>query len=496
MKPKILVVGDIGDVLHSALKSAADPKIETNFSAAQKSLGDYQAVVVGLTKANGDAVKALLHAAQDKCEELPVALAAPRAELTVLSEYYLNFPQIAPLVETEGLREKAATRHVELLVQRVSQAETVFREDDLIFGTYFSKPRSAAEYRAQRSLSLISPSMQGFLDDLRDAVTAMRRTVASSGDAGPDELVMPPIPWDPHERSPGMKDPQTWTTKAKHLPNLRDVLDNANHANAQRLLRNDGKDASKRAIAAFDKPPHLMLEGDSGTGKTMVATLIRDLFRQQAGSAYGDAVEMPFEAINCGGMTIDNFDHRMYGSASGIFTDARNVGQLVRAAYGVAFFDELGDLSYEAQTRLLVYLEDGYLTPEGTAPFPGFTRVVAATNRRLEQLIREHRFRHDLLARFSKRVRLPSLAERGEEDLERLIDFVALNPAVNSASGARHVERMSSGALKKLKQHSYADGNFRELESIVHRAIEQARRQRRRRVEADDIVLTDPVYEP
>jgi DNA-binding NtrC family response regulator len=196
----------------------------------------------------------------------------------------------------------------------------------------------------------------------------------------------------------------------------------------------------------------------------------------------------PFVHVNCGSLGA-NFEHLMMGTVKGVFTDVQeHVGYCVQASYGTLFLDEIADLPDTAQAQLLTFLDSMHAHPTGMAPFPTFTRVVAATNKDLDYRVSMNLFKHDLLARFALRVELPSLAERGEDELEALIDFVAQNPHVNPVEGGKRlVTSLTKEAMETLKTHDYSLGNFRELEQVVADAIARAIRQGASIVHAADI---------
>jgi DNA-binding NtrC family response regulator len=259
---------------------------------------------------------------------------------------------------------------------------------------------------------------------------------------------------------------------------------------------------TKTALSRFGKPPHLLLTGDSGTGKTMIASFIRRVLQDDAthssgyyakfGSADDTVPEMPFVVVNCASLTFANVVHLLHGSDPTTWSEAILVGDFVRGSYGVIFFDELGDLTYDVQRSLLMFLEDRVVRPHGMSPFPSFARIVAATNRDLTAMVRRGEFRHDLLARFARQVEVPSLARRGERDRQRLALYAAANPSVNkndAQTSSRPVSHISDAAMKRLGEYDYPDGNYRDLEATVHRAIESAMRRGSRVIGLEDVRL-------
>ena len=133
------------------------------------------------------------------------------------------------------------------------------------------------------------------------------------------------------------------------------------------------------------------------------------------------------------------------------------------------------------QPVFLTYLDDLMIRPKGEIPpFFSFSYVVAATNRDLASLIRATEFRNDLVQRFARQVRIPSLHERSRKEILELIDMAAQHPDENpkeAKDGQRRIKEISPDATAMLTSYEYRDGNVRELESIVHRALQSARRR-------------------
>jgi len=344
------------------------------------------------------------------------------------------------------------------------------KEDDIPLGQYFTPTNDPVQYRMQRQLSLSSKTMEVFLRQLRDAVLAMQTPFPPAVQA----LRRTP-PWNPMGGS----------TNADKLPagvpSLRDVYRLHETPQARRLLDPGAGDSN--APASEWATPKLLIRGESGSGKTLVAEIVRDRIAAALGMSRST---FPYVTVNCAALTADNLTHELFGTAGGKFSDIKDpvVGVLAKAAYGVAFLDEIGDLDLSAQRGMLVYLQDGIIRPFDIEPFPGFVRIIAATNRDVPLMIERQQFRNDLNARFDFQIEIPSLREREESERERLIDFAALNPQYNPGT---FVDRISRNALDNLSRREYRNGNFRELETVVHTAITKARRRGARCIRTKDL---------
>lgn len=361
---------------------------------------------------------------------------------------------VLPLNHADGSISQAA---VDALLQHVVEPDLPTGGDQPI-GRFF---RSGGDYRTQRFLSLASVSMSEFLNDLRDAVEAMSAPIPGPG---------PQPPWDPQD---GGTSTVTGVGGKRRLgpglPNLGDVFMLHQTGEARRLLRKAS--AGPGAVEQSWDPPHLLVRGESGSGKTLVAELVHELLVARTAQPL-----MPFVPVNCAALSSQNLDHELFGTAPGVFTGIAEpvVGLLARAAYGVAFLDEIGDLELSAQKRLLTFLGDGLIRPFQIPAYPGFVRVVAATNRDIPHLVDQQLFRNDLNERFQKQVVIPPLRDRDPTEIEWLIDFVALNPERNRGLQVTHLGR---DALEALLRHEYRNGNFRELETVVHDGIGRAIRR-------------------
>ena len=214
-----------------------------------------------------------------------------------------------------------------------------------------------------------------------------------------------------------------------------------------------------RPVAETDMT--LLLRGETGTGKGLLAREIHDLSPRRKGA---------FVHVNCGTLTSTLVESELFGHEQGAFTGAvrRKIGLFEQAHEGTLFLDEIGDLPPAGQQALLHILEDGLLRRVGgTKSLPVDVRVLAATNRDLEGMVREGAFREDLYYRLRTfPVELPPLRDRREE-----IPGLAAHFAVECARQLqRPAPTLSEEALGYLQKHSWP-GNVRELENMMRRAV-------------------------
>ena len=202
----------------------------------------------------------------------------------------------------------------------------------------------------------------------------------------------------------------------------------------------------------------VMVNGERGTGKELVARALHDYGRRRSG---------PFVAINMAAIPRELIESELFGHERGAFTGALNraQGRFEQAAGGTLFLDEIGDMPAEAQTRLLRVLQEGeFTTVGGRAPIRANVRIVAATHRDLRQAIRAGQFREDLFYRLNVvPIRLPPLRERTEDIVVLARHF--LDRARESGLSAKTLD---ASAIERLRQHRWP-GNVRELENLMRR---------------------------
>ena len=205
----------------------------------------------------------------------------------------------------------------------------------------------------------------------------------------------------------------------------------------------------------------VLITGESGTGKELVARAIH---------AASSRRYKPLVVIHCGALTETLLESELFGHEKGAFTGAqyRKKGKFEIAEGGTVFLDEIGDISLKTQTDLLRVLQEREITRVGSnQPIKVDFRCIAATNKSLETLIEEGKFRPDLFYRLNVfRIELPALRER-REDIPLLVEhFVQkFSQAMN-----KRMTRVSADAMNGLQQNEWR-GNVRELENAVERAM-------------------------
>jgi Nif-specific regulatory protein len=213
--------------------------------------------------------------------------------------------------------------------------------------------------------------------------------------------------------------------------------------------------------SAAASPIAVLIEGETGTGKELVARGVHRASRR------GDG---PFVAVNCAALPESLLESELFGHRRGAFTGAQQDqrGFFEAASGGTIFLDEVGEMPAAMQAKLLRVLEDGAVTPVGdTRPRQVDVRVIAATNRDLAGEVAAGRFRQDLYYRLSAfPVRLPALRER-REDIPLLADHML------AAAAGRHGKRIAgiaAEALELLVGFGWP-GNVRELQNEIERAV-------------------------
>jgi two-component system nitrogen regulation response regulator NtrX len=205
----------------------------------------------------------------------------------------------------------------------------------------------------------------------------------------------------------------------------------------------------------------VLITGESGTGKELVA---REIHRRSS------RANKPFIQVNCAAIPNELIESELFGHEKGSFTGAvrKQTGKFVAADGGTIFLDEIGDMSTGAQAKVLRVLQEGDVEPVGSAAVVKVdVRVIAATNKNLEEEIRNGRFREDLFYRLNViPIRTPPLRER-RDDVAVLAQHFA---RLFSEEHNYHPKKFSTSALKALSDAPWR-GNVRELRNMIERMV-------------------------
>lgn len=214
----------------------------------------------------------------------------------------------------------------------------------------------------------------------------------------------------------------------------------------------------------------ILITGESGTGKELVANAIHKL---------SSRADKNFVVVNCAALTETLLESELFGHVKGAFTGAISdkQGKFELADKGTIFLDEIGETSENFQVKLLRVLQSGDIEKIGsTKTLKVDVRVIAATNKNLEQLVREKKFRDDLFYRINViNINLPPLRER-KEDIDVIIKHLLRDESV----------QISVAALKALNEFDWL-GNVRELESVIKRAVIFAKAEKRNIIQLNDL---------
>ena len=227
-----------------------------------------------------------------------------------------------------------------------------------------------------------------------------------------------------------------------------------------------------RRVAASETT--VLITGESGTGKELVASAIHE---------EGGCADRPFVAINCAAVPANLLESELFGHVRGSFTDAKGdrKGLFQEAHGGTLFLDEIGELPLDMQPKLLRVLQERQVRPAGgNCTIDVQVRIIAATNRDLEQQVADGRFRSDLYFRLNVvQMGVPPLRSRGN-DILLLANHFLLGAAERLGKAGRAV---SPEAARKLLAYDWP-GNVRQLENVMERAVTLAQTDR---VEEEDL---------
>lgn len=285
--------------------------------------------------------------------------------------------------------------------------------------------------------------------EISDAVTALKE--------GAQDYIVKPF------------DPEELTIRIKSLvaaSNLKSIVDGSKKESDEKTFTFIGETPSVKKIKEViekiaPSSATVLITGESGTGKEVIAREIH---------AHSTVSDGPFIAINIGGIPENLLESELFGYEKGAFTGAvsRKTGMFELANGGTLLLDEIGDMPHSLQVKILRVLQEKRITRlGGTTSMPINARLVAATNKNLEELVREGKFREDLFYRLNVvRIAIPSLRER-KDDIPLLA--ASIIKKFNRNMGSK-VTGFTEEAIDALKSHHFY-GNVRELENILERAV-------------------------
>ena len=231
-----------------------------------------------------------------------------------------------------------------------------------------------------------------------------------------------------------------------------------------------------KAVALGQYDEHVLITGETGTGKEMIAKLIHQSSKRVRG---------PFICVNCAGFSDTLIESQLFGHRQGAFTgaDRDHVGYFEAARGGTLFLDEIGELPMTSQAKLLRALEQRSVQRIGDSQeMKVDVRVVAATNREVKKAIREKTFREDLYFRFGEVIHLSALRERKSDIPKLALHFLDQWNVVYAKQ-----RRFSTEAIKRLLRHDWP-GNIRELRKVVERS---ARLSDGKIIQAADLIFDE-----
>ncbi len=206
---------------------------------------------------------------------------------------------------------------------------------------------------------------------------------------------------------------------------------------------------------------NVLIQGETGTGKELIARLIH---------YSGITRSEPLVVVNCSALTETLLESELFGHVKGAFTDSirDKKGKFELAGEGTIFLDEISEISHNTQVKLLRVIQElEFEKVGGETPIPMKARIIAATNKSLEKLIQEGKFREDLYYRLKVfTIDMPPLRERKDDINDLVIHFLyKLNKRFN-----RNVTKIGDGVIEMLQQHNWS-GNVRELENTILQAM-------------------------
>jgi PAS domain S-box-containing protein len=261
-----------------------------------------------------------------------------------------------------------------------------------------------------------------------------------------------------NERLEAEKKIYSLTVEAKYLREEINELQNAGEiiGESKPLL-----DVLQEVKEVAETDTTVLIYGETGTGKELIARAVHNASKRN---------KKPFIKVNCAAIPVNLVESEFFGHEKGAFTGAtsKRDGRFTLADGGTIFLDEIGELPIDLQSKLLRVLQEGEFDPVGGSQTKKVNvRVIAATNRNLQELVQEGQFREDLYYRLSVfPIEVPSLRERGEDIVLLASTFVK---RVSKNMG-RKIEPLPERTIQRLLAYNWP-GNIRELQNVIERAI-------------------------
>jgi two-component system NtrC family response regulator len=249
---------------------------------------------------------------------------------------------------------------------------------------------------------------------------------------------------------------------------------------------NKMKKVIKMALKVAQSNTNILIEGETGTGKERIAEMIHNASARSP---------FPIFKLNIASLPGTLIESELFGAEKGAYTgaDKQFIGKLEAAHRGTLFLDEIGDLPLDSQVKLLRFTEKREIMRIGSInPLRVDVRLISATNRNLETMIKENKFREDLYYRLNViKIKIPSLRERKEE-IPYLCDFFIKKFSQRENKEIKGINRKS---LKKLMQYHFP-GNIRELENLMERAVILANSDYLEEGDIDTLILSEESWTP
>ncbi len=346
---------------------------------------------------------------------------------------------------------------------RIEHFMTTFRPDIILLDMNFSRDAISGQEGFDSLKQILSIDPQAvviFMTAYADTDKAVRAIKAGATD-------FIPKPWEKEKLlatlSSGMKLRRS-RTEINLLKEQVEVLSNATAGGSEKVIIGDSL-VMQQVFSTMEKlrdtDANILILGENGTGKDVIARL---LYRNSP--RYGK----PFVTIDLGSIPEQLFESELFGYEKGAFTDARKAkaGRMEVATGGTLFLDEIGNLSLGLQAKLLVALQNREIMRLGSnKKIPINIRLIAATNRNLQEMVRQSQFREDLFYRINTiQIEIPPLRHRKEDIALFANHFLKKYADLYKRPGLT----LHPQALQKLESHPWP-GNIRELQYAIEKAV-------------------------